>query len=201
VDAVDPPVLGHHSGGLVLFLVGVALVVAAWLLATPLTLKFPRLVQHGGRLVTRWFGDFLEKERPVAKFEEKDISPYFWPQGKEPDSEEYRAHLAQQFQNYKLKVGGLVENPVEFSCAELQSMPKSEQITQHYCIQGWSGIAKWGGVPVSEIMKIVRPRPEAHYVVFYSFGHGFGEHAGLYFDAHKIEHMYHVNSILAYEMN
>jgi len=60
-------------GGLVLFLVGVALVVAAWLLATPLTLKFPRLVQHGGRLVTRWFGDFLEKERPVAKFEEKDI--------------------------------------------------------------------------------------------------------------------------------
>jgi methionine sulfoxide reductase catalytic subunit len=111
-------------GGLVLFLVGVALVVAAWLLATPITLKFPRLVQHGGRLVTRWFGDLLEKEKPVAKFEEKDISPYFWPQGKEPDSEEYRAHLAQQFQNYKLKVGGLVENPVEFSYAELQSMPK-----------------------------------------------------------------------------
>jgi hypothetical protein len=69
-------------GGLVLFLVGVALVVAAWLLATPLTLKFPRLVQHGGRLVTRWFGDLLEKEKPVAKFEEKYISPYFWPQGK-----------------------------------------------------------------------------------------------------------------------
>jgi hypothetical protein len=53
-----------------------------------------RLVQHGGRLVTGWFRDFLEKEKPVAKFEEKDISPYFWPQGKEPDSEEYRSHLA-----------------------------------------------------------------------------------------------------------
>ena len=51
---------------------------------------------HGGRLVTRWFGDLLEKEKPVAKFQEKDISPYFWPQGREPDSEEYRAHLAQQ---------------------------------------------------------------------------------------------------------
>jgi methionine sulfoxide reductase catalytic subunit len=109
-------------GGLVLFLIGIALVVAAWLLATPLTLKFPRLVQHGGRLVTRWFGDLLEKEKPVAKFEEKDISPYFWPQGKEPDSEEYRSHLAQQFQNYKLKVSGLVENPVEFSYAELRSI-------------------------------------------------------------------------------
>jgi methionine sulfoxide reductase catalytic subunit len=175
-------------GGLVLFLVGLALVVATWLLATPLTLKFPRLVQHGGRTVTRWFGDFLEKEKPVAKFAEKDISPDSWPQGKDPDSEEYRAHLAQQFQNYKLKVCGLVENPVE-------------QITQHYCIRGWSGIAKRGGVPVSEIMKIVRPKPEGHYVIFYSFAHGFGEHAGLYYDAHKIEHMYHDNSILAYEMN
>jgi DMSO/TMAO reductase YedYZ molybdopterin-dependent catalytic subunit len=91
-------------------------------------------------LVTGWFRDFLEKEKPVAKFEEKDISPYFWPHGKEPDSEEYRSHLAQQFKNYKLKVGGLVENPVEFSYAELQSMPKSEQIRQHYCIQGWSGM-------------------------------------------------------------
>jgi DMSO/TMAO reductase YedYZ molybdopterin-dependent catalytic subunit len=91
-------------------------------------------------LVAGWFRDFLEKEKPVAKFEEKDISPYFWPQGKEPDSEEYRSHLAQQFKNYKLKVGGLVENPVEFSYAELQSMPKSEQIGQHYCIQGWSGM-------------------------------------------------------------
>src|SRR5262249_2408654 len=93
------------------------------------------------------------------------------------------------------------ENPVEFSYAELQSMPKSEQIRQHYCIQGWSGIAKWGGVRVSEIMKIVRPRPEARYVIFYSFAHGWGEHVGLYYDAHKIEQMYHDNSILAYEMN
>ena len=38
-------------------------------------------------------------------------------------------------------------------------------------------------------------------MIFYSFAHGFGEHAVLYYDAHKIEHMYHDNSILAYEMN
>ena len=47
----------------------------------------------------------------------------------------------------------------------------------------------------------MRLRPEARYVIFYSFAHGGGEHAGLYYDAHKIEHMYHDNSILAYEMN
>ena len=191
----------NSYGGLAMFVIGVGLMVAAWVLATPFTLKYPRLVQHGGRLITGWFRDLFEKAKPVAKFEEKDISPYFWPNGTGPNSEEYRLHLAEGFQNYKLKIGGLVENPVEISYAELQAMPKSEQITQHYCIQGWSGIAKWGGVPVSEIMKIVRPKPEARYVIFYSFAHGAGEHEGLYYDAHKIEHMHHDNSILAYEMN
>ena len=191
----------NSYGGLGLAAIGVGLIVVAWVLATPLTLKHPRLVQHGGRLITGWFRDLFEKEKPVANFEEKDISPYFWPNGTGPESAEYRKHFAEGFQHYKLKVGGLVENPVEISYAELQAMPKSEQITQHYCIQGWSGIAKWGGVPISEIMKIVRPKPEARYVVFYSFAHGAGEHEGLYYDAHKIEHMHHKNSILAYEMN
>lgn len=191
----------NSYGGLAMFGIGVALIVAAWVLATPFTLKYPRLIQHGGRLITGWFRDIFEKAKPVANFEEKDISPYFWPNGTGPDSEDYRLHLAEGFQHYKLKVGGLVENPVEISYPELQAMPKSEQITQHYCIQGWSGIAKWGGVRISEIMKIVRPKPEARYVIFYSFAHGAGEHEGLYYDAHKIEHMHHDNSILAYEMN
>jgi methionine sulfoxide reductase catalytic subunit len=50
-------------------------------------------------------------------------------------------------------------------------------------------------------MKIVRPRSDARYVIFYSFARGGVEPVGLYYDAHKIEHMYHDNSILAYEMN
>ena len=130
----------NSYGGLWLFLIGIALVVVAWLLATPFTLKFPRLVQHAGRLVTGWWLGSLEKEKPVANYGEKDLSPYFWPNGTSPDSQEYRKHLAEGFKNYKVKVVGLVENPVEFSYAELQSMPKSEQIGHHYCIQGWSGM-------------------------------------------------------------
>jgi thiosulfate reductase cytochrome b subunit len=188
-------------GGVALFVIGIALIVAAWLLATPLTLKYPRLVQHGGRLITGWARGLLERAKPVAQYEEKDISPYFWLNGNLPDSDEYRLHLVESFRNYKLRVSGLVENPVELSLAELQAMPKSEQITQHYCIQGWSAIARWGGVQVSEIMKIVRPGPDVRYVVFYSFAHGGGKDAGLYYDVHEVAHMHHRNSILAYEMN
>lgn len=38
-------------------------------------------------------------------------------------------------------------------------------------------------------------------MIFYSFAHGPREGEGLYYDSHKIEHMQHANTILAYEMN
>jgi len=78
-------------------------------------------------------------------------------------------------------------------------MPKQEQVTQHYCIQGWSGVAKWGGVPMRDIVALVRPSPQARWAVFYSYAEG-GE-GGRYYDAHKLEHMRHHLTILAYEMN
>ena len=49
------------------------------------------------------------------------------------------------------------------------------------------------------ILDLVRPTPEAHYVVFYSLAEG-GEF-GRYYDVHKISNMRHALTILAYEMN
>jgi methionine sulfoxide reductase catalytic subunit len=74
--------------------------------------------------------------------------------------------------------------------------------TQHYCIQGWSGVAKWGGVRMSDILEMVHPRPSARWVVFYSFAEGAGgTPEGRYYDCHKIEHMREPTCLLAYEMN
>ncbi|MBV9919449.1 MAG: molybdopterin-dependent oxidoreductase [Pseudonocardia sp.] len=81
-------------------------------------------------------------------------------------------------------------------------MPKREQITQHFCIQGWSGVAKWGGAAMSDILALATPRPEAKWVVFYAFSDGpETPGAGRYYDCHKIESMQHDLTILAYEMN
>jgi DMSO/TMAO reductase YedYZ molybdopterin-dependent catalytic subunit len=116
-----------------------------------------------------------------------------------PDSDEYR-HLADTgFADYRLSVGGLVEHPHDFSLEDLRAMPHQEQITQHLCIQGWSGVAKWAGVPVRDICNAVQPRPEVRWVVFYSFGSGADQ--GVYYDAHRIDHMYDDLTLLAYEMN
>ena len=89
--------------------------------------------------------------------------------------------------------------PLGFVLAELKAMPKQEQITTHFCIQGWSGVARWGGVPMRHIVELVRPTPEARYAVFYSLADG-GD-GGRYYDVHKISNMRHDLTILAYEMN
>ncbi|MGH8024436.1 MAG: molybdopterin-dependent oxidoreductase, partial [Limisphaerales bacterium] len=76
---------------------------------------------------------------------------------------------------------------------------KASQITLHHCIQGWSGIAEWSGVPLSEIVKRARPTATARAVIFRSFGEG-GE-GGQYYDSLSLENACHPLTLLAYEMN
>lgn len=69
----------------------------------------------------------------------------------------------------------------------------------HNCIQGWSAIGKWSGVPFAKLIELVRPHPEAEWVMFYSYGEG-GE-GGQYYDSHSIGDLRHPQSLLAYDMN
>jgi thiosulfate reductase cytochrome b subunit len=193
--------------GLWIYIIWMAIVIALWLAATPLTLRYPRAVQKTGRFIIGWFKDLLEWRDARHNYPERAISPFFWPNGTLPTSQEYADLKANEFRDYTLRVDGLVENPVTLSYDELKAMPKQEQITQHYCIQGWSAVGKWGGVPMRDIVALVRPLPQARYAVFYSMAPGPGGYdpqrgeGGRYYDAHKIEHMQHELTILAYEMN
>jgi len=85
---------------------------------------------------------------------------------------EWKKLAAGNFKDYRLKVFGQVENQVELSLADLRALGEKPQITLHHCIQGWSGIAAWGGLPLAELMKLVRPSPHVKAVVFYSFCRG-----------------------------
>ena len=191
----------HSWNGFLVFTVIFGVIALAWMVATPLTLKYPRNIQHIGRWMIGWILSGIERLPPVANYQEKDISRYFWVNGTAPVSLEYKQQLAEGFKNYRLNVGGLVENPMQISMSQIRSMPKHEQITSNYCIQGWTGIAKWGGVRLKDILSLVQPKKNARYAVFYSFAHGSGKGHGLYYDAHKIEQMQHDQTILAYEMN
>lgn len=182
------------------FMAALVVFIVAWVGATPFTYRHPRIVQRVGFAligpVQRWF-EHIDTE--PGQYTEKDISPYFWHNGKYPDEEEFKRLAADDFENYRLTIGGLVENPVALSLAELRSLPHHEQITQHFCIQGWSGVAKWGGVSMQTIVDLAKPGPEAKWVIFYSFAEG--PEGGLYYDAQDIEQMSHAMTMLAYDMN
>lgn len=69
----------------------------------------------------------------------------------------------------------------------------------HHCIQGWSGIAQWSGLPLAKLAELVRPKPEAKVAVFRSFGEGL--YGGEYYDTQQLENALQTQCILAYEMN
>ena len=177
-----------------------SVVVAAWVAATPLTLRKPRLIQRVGFALIGPFQRLFEHvDVTPGQYTEKDISPYFWHNGHYPDSAEYRELQNGGFADYRLTIGGLVANPVELSLSDLRNLPVHEQITQHFCIQGWSGVAKWTGVSMATILDLVTPDTEARWVVFYSLGEG--PDGGMYYDAHPIEQMRSELTMLAYDMN
>ena len=85
-----------------------------------------------------------------------------------PKAPEYRQLQANGFKEWTLQVDGLVASPAAFSMDQLKNYPKSTQITQLICEEGWSYIAEWSGVPLAHILEVAGAQPNAKYVVYYS---------------------------------
>lgn len=185
--------------GFIVFVPLIILTGILWAAATPFTIRHARLVQKIGAFMVGPIKGLAERFDPKSELTEKDISPFLWPNGTMPDSQEFEDLVADDFAEYRLRIDGLVERPGEYSLDELREMPQQEQITTHFCIQGWSGVAKWRGVPTRHILDLVRPTPEARYAVFYSLADG--ADGGVYYDCHKMENMKHELTILALDMN
>lgn len=192
--------------GVYLGAMGVGVIVAANALANWLAWRRPRLVQHAAKaIVTPVMSFLLDRPTPQAEFSREDISPFLWANGKLPTCEEWTTLATNSFEGYRLRVSGLVENPVELSLDELHALGKKTQITLHHCIQGWSGIAAWSGLPMAELIRLVQPKPNAKAVVFHSFGDGVALHEGVvgvrYYDSLSIKNAMNDHTLLAYEMN
>jgi DMSO/TMAO reductase YedYZ molybdopterin-dependent catalytic subunit len=68
--------------------------------------------------------------------------------------------------SYKLILSGLVENRRPWSLPELYALPQTSQITRHVCVEGWSMIGKWSGVPFRAFLERVGADLTAKYVGF-----------------------------------
>jgi DMSO/TMAO reductase YedYZ molybdopterin-dependent catalytic subunit len=67
---------------------------------------------------------------------------------------------------WRLEVSGLVSERRSWRLAELAALPQADQITRHICIEGWSAIGKWGGVPFRDFLARIGADTRARYVAF-----------------------------------
>ncbi|MEO6804582.1 MAG: molybdopterin-dependent oxidoreductase [Edaphobacter sp.] len=186
--------------GMILGFVGIAVVMLSWIAAHYISWKHPRSLQHAQKAVAYpLLLASLNRFQPSEKYTREHISPHFWPNGKLPVREDWKAMAAEKFADYRLKVGGLVENPVELSLEDLRALGMENFITMHHCIQGWSGIAEWGGVPIRKLVELVRPKASAQVLAFYSFGYSL--YGAEYYDTQSMENVLKAECILALEMN
>jgi DMSO/TMAO reductase YedYZ molybdopterin-dependent catalytic subunit len=69
-------------------------------------------------------------------------------------------------ESFRLELSGLVADKHPWRLAELQALPQAEQVTRHICVEGWSAIGKWGGVPFGDFLRRVGADLSAPYVGF-----------------------------------
>jgi DMSO/TMAO reductase YedYZ molybdopterin-dependent catalytic subunit len=164
-----------------------------------------RRVLDSAETLTRVTQQVLLSPQALAReFSEDEISRDFKANGStDPDGGDYKAHAANGFVDWKLVVGGLVEEPLAFSLAELRVMPSRTQITRHDCVEGWSCIGKWKGVPLSAVLEKARLKSDARYIVFYCADDiaQTGTEDGKYYESIGLDDAFHPQTILAYEMN
>lgn len=146
----------------------------------------------------------LSPQALAREFSEADLSKTFRANGSiNPRAPEYVALAKNGFADWKLTLGGMVEEPLDLSLDELRTLPSRTQITRHDCVEGWSCIGKWKGVPLHGLLQRARLKPDARYIVFYcadDLGRT-GTEAGKYYESIGLEDAFHAQTILAHEMN
>jgi DMSO/TMAO reductase YedYZ molybdopterin-dependent catalytic subunit len=147
---------------------------------------------------------FLSRQSLAQEFPETDISEHFRANGStNPDDPRYQDQVKSNFQTWRLEVGGLVNHPAQFSLSDLRAMAARTQITRHDCVEGWSCIGKWTGVPLSTVLQQVDLKSSAKYIVFYcadSLGESF-DLPNQYYESIDLFDAFHPQTILAYDMN
>lgn len=203
-EARDPHLAFWLSLAIIAAIVAVHVAVTVW------SLRSPRSVQRAlgavNSLVKR---RLLRPATSRQNYPVSAVSPRHRVNGKPPDSEAYKTMAVHNFANWELRVGGLVANPVTLTLADIRALPgRQTQCTLHNCVQGWTSVGQWGGLPLRDLVELVRPLPEARYICFLTMQENRrdepsapGVGAGRFYEVIDLELAYYPQVLLAYEMN
>jgi DMSO/TMAO reductase YedYZ molybdopterin-dependent catalytic subunit len=163
--------------------------------------SFRRILESAEALTYRSQRLLLGSGALAREYRESDLSPVFRSNGTSfPDTDLYMRLLDNQFADWRLAVGGLVVKPLSLSLAALRGLPSRTQITRHDCVEGWSAIGKWTGVPLRSVLKLAQVMPQARYVVFHC-ADSLGSDADTYYESADLLDAFHPQTLLAYELN
>ncbi len=103
------------------------------------------------------------------------------------------------FDGYRLRVDGLVDRPQTLTLGELRAAGERSQITRHDCVEGWSAIGKWRGVPLATVLTMARPKASARYCVFHCFDQD--QSGTKYYESLDLHEAAHPQTLLALDLN
>ena len=127
-------------------------------------------------------------------------SPIFRANGtRMPTGADYAGHVASNFADWTIVIDGLVQRPMKIALGQLRQMPSRSQITRHDCVEGWSAIAKWPGVPLRFLLEQAGVMPGANYIVFWC-ADMMGNGAPYYESIDRVDAA-HPQTILAHALN
>jgi DMSO/TMAO reductase YedYZ molybdopterin-dependent catalytic subunit len=100
---------------------------------------------------------------------------------------------------WTLEVGGEVGKPASLTLEMIQQLPRITYTVKHHCVEGWTAIGTWTGVPFSTIAAMVQPTDKAQYIRFDSFD---VDRNGIqYYNGWDLKSAMHPQTILAYAFN
>src|SRR5476651_1753599 len=71
--------------------------------------------------------------------------------------------------DWRLELSGLISDKAPWTIDKLRALPRETQVTRHICIEGWSQIGQWNGVPLHTFLQRVGADLRAQYVYFKCF--------------------------------
>jgi len=108
-------------------------------------------------------------------------------------SKEYALTQRSGFFDWALSVEGSVARPGKYTLNSLHALPARTQITRHTCEEGWTAVAEWTGVPLSQLLQHAGISAKARFVNLYAYDG--------YQDSIDMIDAFHPQTILAYGMN
>jgi DMSO/TMAO reductase YedYZ molybdopterin-dependent catalytic subunit len=147
-----------------------------------------------GETLNYAFQRVVARHSNAVEYPRSQISARPFPNEMAPPSATFKRLQASGFADWRLTIDGFVDRPAAFSLDQLRSYPRRSQITEVACEEGWSYVAEWIGVRLSDVLKTAGVQPQAKYVVYFSIEPD-------WWDSIDVDEAMHPQTFLTYAMN